>query len=75
MSLPQSTAAVEALLQSTFYGKQASVEHASSSPEERACLGTCLLEASANWKRVVSPMLSYEMVQEALVVVLRESQL
>jgi len=50
------------------------VEHTASTPEERSILGTSLLEVSADWKRVLSPMLGYKLVQEALILLMRQSQ-
>lgn len=37
-------------------------------------LGVHLLEISTDWKRIVSPMLSYNLVQDALVLLLREAK-
>jgi len=45
-----------------------------STSEEREQLGTSALEISMDWKRILSPMLSYKLVQEALVHIHRESK-
>ena len=37
-------------------------------------LGTNLLEVSIDWKRTLSPMLSYELVQDALIKLAREAK-
>lgn len=42
--------------------------------DEMEELGQSLLELSAEWKRTLSPMLSYEVIQNALVLHLREAK-
>lgn len=42
-------------------------------PEELFELGSHLMEVSMEWKRILSPMISYELVQDALVLMLREA--
>jgi len=46
-----------------------------STEAERKVLGVSLLEVSIDWKRILSPMLTYAVTQEALVLVHRESLL
>jgi hypothetical protein len=46
-----------------------------STEAERAALGMSLLEVSVDWKRIISPMLTYAVAQDALVLVHRESLL
>lgn len=46
-----------------------------SSQREREEIGETLLELSADWKRILSPMVSFEIVQEVLVSMLRSSKL
>jgi hypothetical protein len=48
--------------------------HNDSTREERNELGTSALELSMDWKRTLSPMLSYAIVQEALVLMFREAK-
>jgi hypothetical protein len=48
--------------------------HKSSTREERDELGSSALEISMDWKRILSPMLSYKLIQEALVLTHRESK-
>ena len=48
--------------------------HPQSTQEEREQMGACLLEISMDWKRILSPMLALELVQEALVLILREAK-
>lgn len=56
-------------------GSSSPPPHIDSTKEERNELGTSgLLEISMDWKRILSPMLSYTVVQEALVLLLRESK-
>jgi hypothetical protein len=45
----------------------------SSTLDERSSLGKVLLEISLDWKRILSPMLTYEVCQEALILVFRQS--
>jgi hypothetical protein len=47
-------------------------DHVESSPEERKQLGVSLLEVSVEWKRILSPMVTFVLVQEALVLLFRE---
>ena len=42
-------------------------------PEELLALGSHLMEVSMEWKRILSPMISYELVQDALVLMFREA--
>jgi hypothetical protein len=37
-------------------------------------LGKSIMEVSMDWKRILSPMISYELVQDALILYLRESK-
>ena len=48
-------------------------QHISSTLEERRDLGVHLLELSMDWKRTLSPMVSHEMIQEALIMFYRVS--
>ena len=45
--------------------------HTESNVDERKRLGTSLLEASVEWKRTLSPMLTFVLVQEALIILFR----
>jgi len=72
-------ATVEEFILDNFPGSKTSTssacfEHVQSTQAERALLGAGALESCAEWKRILAPMLSYELVQEALVLLLRESQ-
>lgn len=49
-------------------------QHKNSTSEERDQLGSSALEISMDWKRILSPMLSYKLVQEALVHIYREAK-
>jgi len=46
-------------------------QHIESTIGERQRLGTSLLEASVEWKRTMSPMLTFVLVQEAMIILYR----
>lgn len=49
------------------------VTNVKSTSEERNELGKALLDVSLDWKRILSPMLTYEIAQEVLVLVHRNT--
>ena len=49
-------------------------DHAMSNEQERDALGRELLEVSIEWKRILSPMVSMEVVQETLICARRETE-
>ena len=71
----ESSASVESLVRaclSTEGGLNKAPDAVRSTAEERQQLGTSMLELSMDWKRVLSPMLTFVVAQEALVLAFRE---